>query len=109
MTQKVEELQALVKTQGEQIEIYKALEKNYEALVREQKELIAEQRKQIENLKENVKDRHMRMRMAIALMLSTIKDGYKFPDEEKEQLFYEFCDDCGVTEQDRKELFTDNK
>lgn len=63
----------------------------------------------VENLEEQLKDRHMRMRMAIAFMLSAIKDGYKFPDEEKEKLFYEFCDDCGVTEQDRNELFTDNK
>lgn len=62
-----------------------------------------------ENLEEQMKDRHMRMRMAIAFMLSAIKDGYKFPDEEGERLFYEFCDDCGVTEQDRNELFTDNK
>ena len=62
-----------------------------------------------ENLEEQLKDRNTRMRMAIAMMLFAIKDGYKFPDEEKEQLFYEFCDDCGVTEQDRNELFTDNK
>lgn len=63
----------------------------------------------VENLEKQLKNRHMRMRMAIAFMLSAIRDGYKFPDEEKEQLFYEFCDDCGVTEQDRNELFTDNK
>lgn len=61
----------------------------------------------VANLEERLKDRHMRMRLAIAMMLSIIKDGYKFPDEEKEKLFYEFCDDCGVTEQDRNELFTE--
>ena len=62
----------------------------------------------VENLEEQLKDRHMRMRMAIAMMLSIIRDGYKFPDEEGERLFYEFCDDSGVTEQDRKEIFTKN-
>ena len=58
----------------------------------------------VANLEEQLKDRHIRMRMAIAFMLSAIKDGYKFQDEEKEELFYEFCDNSGVNEQDREEF-----
>ena len=78
--------------------LYELGEKNYDALAN-----------RVANLEEQLKVRHMRMRMAIAFMLSAIRDGYKFPDDEGERLFYEFCDNCGVTEQDRNELFTDNK
>lgn len=113
MEKKVEELQALVKTQGEQIKDLKTI---YDELVKLQSERIkdlelknANTQKQCEELREAAKNRYIRMRLAFAFMLSAIRDGYKFPDEEGERLFYEFCDDSGVTEQDRKELFTDNK
>ena len=52
----------------------------------------------VANLEEQLKDSHIRMRMAIAFMLSAIKDGYKFQDEEKEESFYEFCDNSGLNE-----------
>ena len=78
--------------------LYKLGSKNCDALANK-----------VANLEEQLKDRNTRMRLAIAMMLFAIRDGYKFQDEEQEQLFYEFCDDCGMTEQDRNELFTDNK
>lgn len=66
-----------------------------------QREILA---RQVENLKEKATDHYVRMRMAIAFMLSAIQNGYKFKDEETERLFYEFCDSSGVNEQDREEF-----
>lgn len=60
--------------------------------------------RQVENLKEKATDHYVRMRMAIAFMLSAIQNGYKFQDEETERLFYELCDSSGVSEQDREEF-----
>lgn len=78
--------------------------KLYELSSKNREELANE----VTNLKEAMKNRYIETRIAVMFMLNAIKDGYKFPDEEAEGIFYQFCDEVGVTEEDRKGLFNNN-
>lgn len=100
---------AILNDKCKESELYKQL---YDSACKRAEETFInfqESLKQRENLKEKATDHYVRMRIAIAFMLSAIRNGYKFQDEEAERLFCEFCDSSGVTEQDRAELFQDEQ
>ena len=107
---------ALLNKKCKELEISKAASENYKKLYECEKkidtkqfEYTQKQYKCIEDISKLLELNRIFTRIAVVYMLRAFNDGYKFPDKETENVFFQLCDEIGANDTVLKTLFEEFK